>query len=93
MSERTNLTEELEAAEGLIAAGEGELAIELLERLADDAEEYADRNCVANEDEQWFSFPTPFERLCYRRIEGIRASCTTWVSRSTGSMPISPSFL
>ena len=70
MSERTNLTEELEAAEGLIAAGEGELAVELLERLADDAEEYADRNCVANEDEQWFSFPTPFERLCYRRIEG-----------------------
>ena len=50
MSERTNLTEELEAAEGLIAAGEGELAVELLERLADDAEEYADRNCVANED-------------------------------------------
>ena len=70
MSERTNLTEELEAAEGLIAAGEGELAVELLERLADDAEEYADRNCVASEDEQWFSFPTPFERLCYRRIEG-----------------------
>ncbi len=69
MSERTNMTEELEAAEGLFAGGQGDLAVELLERLAADAEEYVDRNCVASEDEQWFSFPTVFERLCYRRVE------------------------
>lgn len=69
MSERTNMTEELEAAEGLFAGGQGELAVELLERLAADAEEYVDRNCVASEEEQWFSFPTVFERLCYRRVE------------------------
>ena len=69
MTERTNMTEELEAAEGLFAGGQGELAAELLERLAADAEEYVDKNCTATEDDQWFSFPTPFERLCYRRVE------------------------
>lgn len=69
MTERTNLVEELEAAEGLIAGGQAELAEELLERLATDAEEYVDRNCPTTDELQWFSFPTIFERLCYRRVE------------------------
>ena len=69
MNERTNMTDELDAAEGLFAGGQGELACELLERLAADAEEYVDRNCPTTDAVQWFSFPTVFERLCYRRVE------------------------
>lgn len=69
MQERTNLTEELEAAEGLIAGGQPEMAADLLERLAADAEEYVDRNCLTTDEVQWFSFPTIFERLAYRRVE------------------------
>lgn len=69
MQERTNLTEELEAAEGLIAGGQPEMATDLLERLAADAEEYVDRNCLTTDEVQWFSFPTIFERLAYRRVE------------------------
>ena len=67
--ERTELTERLERAEGLIYQGEAELAVELLARLAEDAEEYADRNCQATNEVQWFSFPSAFERLAYRRVE------------------------
>ena len=69
MNERTNMTDELDAAEGLIAGGQADLAVELLERLAADAEEYVDRNCPTTDEVQWFSFPTIFERLCYRRVE------------------------
>lgn len=69
MNERTNMTDELDAAEGLFAGGQGELVCELLERLAADAEEYVDRNCPTTDEVQWFSFPTVFERLCYRRVE------------------------
>lgn len=69
MNERTNMTDELDAAEGLFAGGQGELACELLECLAADAEEYVDRNCPTTDEVQWFSFPTVFERLCYRRVE------------------------
>ena len=67
--ERTELTERLERAEGLIYQGEAELAVELLARLAEDAEEYADRNCQATNEVQWFSFASAFERLAYRRVE------------------------
>ena len=69
MTERTNMTEDLEAAEGLIAGGHADLAVELLERVAADAEEYVDRNCPTTDEVQWFSFPTIFERLAYRRVE------------------------
>ena len=69
MNERTNMTDELDAAEWLIAGGQADLAVELLERLAADAEEYVDRNCPTTDEVQWFSFPTIFERLCYRRVE------------------------
>lgn len=69
MSERTQMSDELDAVEGLIAGGQLDYALELLERLSADAEEYVDRNCQATEADQWFSFPTSFERLAYRRIE------------------------
>lgn len=68
MSE-TTLSEELMRAEGLLIQGQDELARELLLRLAEDAEEYVDRNCPTTETLQWFSFPTIFERLAYRRVE------------------------
>ncbi len=68
MSE-TTLTEELMRAEGLLMQGQDERARELLMRLASDAEEYVDRNCPTTDELQWFSFPTIFERLAYRRVE------------------------
>ena len=66
---QTTLTEELLRAEGLLVQGQNEAARDLLLRLAEDAEEYVDRNCVTTESVQWFSFPTIFERLAYRRVE------------------------
>ena len=65
----TTLSDELLRAESALVQGEDELARDLLLRLAEDAEEYVDRNCPTTEDVQWFSFPTLFERLCYRRVE------------------------
>ena len=56
-------------AESLLVAGENERAQELLAALAADIEEYAARNCQATEADQWFSFPTIFERLAYKRVE------------------------
>lgn len=67
--DHAELTDELERAEGLLLQGRAELARELLARLAEDAEEYVDRNCPTTDDVQWFSFPTIFERLAYRRVE------------------------
>lgn len=67
--ERTELTEELERAEGLLLQDEGELAEALLARLADDAEAYVDANCPTTDELQWFAFPTLFDRLAYRRVE------------------------
>ena len=67
--ERTELTEELERAEGLLLQGEGALAGDLLARLADDVEAYVDANCPTTDELQWFAFPTLFERLAYRRVE------------------------
>lgn len=67
--EESGLTEELERAEGLLVQGEDELAVELLAHLAEDVEEYVDKNCITTDEVQWFSFPTLFERLAYRRVE------------------------
>ncbi len=69
MSEETTLTEELQRAEGLLIQGENDEARRLLLVLAEDAEEYVDRNCPTTDEVQWFSFPTLFERLAYRRVE------------------------
>lgn len=67
--EHTELTEELERAEGLLLQAQAEAALEMLSRLAEDAEEYVDKNCPITDEVQWFSFPTLFERLAYRRVE------------------------
>ena len=67
--EQTSMTEHLLQAEGLIVQGLFEGAYEALARLAEDAEEYVDRNCPTTDEQQWFSFPTLFERLAYRRVE------------------------
>ncbi|MEE8704528.1 MAG: hypothetical protein SOH58_05920 [Olsenella sp.] len=67
--EQTMLEEELEGAEGLLLQGEAELARDRLARLADDAEEYVDRNCQTTEEQQFFSFPSAFEYLAYVRVE------------------------
>lgn len=66
---QTEMTDELERAEGLMLQGQPERATELLARLAEDAEEYVDKNCPTTDEVQWFSFPTLFERLAYRRVE------------------------
>ena len=65
----TTLSDQLLYAEGLMVQGQPEQALELLSRLAEDAEEYVDRNCPTTDELQWFSFPTIFERLAYRRVE------------------------
>ena len=65
----TNMTDEILRAEGYLMQDHDEQAIELLSRLAEDAEEYVDRNCPTTETLQWFSFPTMFDRLAYRRVE------------------------
>ncbi len=67
---QTELTDALAQAEGYLLQGQEEAALELLRRLAEDAEEYADKNCAATNEVQWFSFPTAYEKLAYRRIEG-----------------------
>lgn len=66
---QTMLAEELDRAEGLLLEEQDEAARDLLLHLAEDAEEYVDANCHTTEEVQWFSFPTIFERLCYRRVE------------------------
>ena len=66
---KTRLSDELLRAEGLLVQGQQDSALELLARLAEDAEEYVDRNCPTTDELQWFSFPTLFERLAYRRVE------------------------
>jgi tetratricopeptide (TPR) repeat protein len=67
--ESSTLSDELMRAEGLLVEGQNEDAVELLSHLAEDAEEYVDENCHTTDTDQWFSFPTMFERLCYRRVE------------------------
>ena len=67
---QTELDDALTQAEGYLVQGDDEAAAELLRRLAEDAEEYVDKNCTATEAVQWFSFPTEFEKLAYRRVEG-----------------------
>lgn len=66
---QTNMTDEILRAEGYLMQDHDEQAIELLSRLAEDAEEYVDRNCPTTEPLQWFAFPTLFDRLAYRRVE------------------------
>ncbi|WP_051353726.1 tetratricopeptide repeat protein [Atopobium fossor] len=66
---QTRMIDELLRAEGLLVEGNYEQADALLSELAEDAEEYVDRNCKTTDEVQYFSFPTLFERLAYRRVE------------------------
>ena len=66
---QSDMHEEIMRAEGYLLQGEAGAARALLARLAEDAEEYVDRNCPTTDELQWFSFPTLFERLAYRRVE------------------------
>ena len=66
---QTVLDEKLVQAEGLLVQGQAEAAQELLLTLAEDVEEYVSRNCPTTDELQWFSFPSIFERLAYRRVE------------------------
>lgn len=67
---RTELTERLEVAEGYLLQGEDDAALELLSRLAEDAEEYVDRNYPTGETDLWACFPSRFELVSYVRTEG-----------------------
>jgi tetratricopeptide (TPR) repeat protein len=69
MSAETAMEDKLAQAEGLLLQGQDEPAEQLLARLAEDAEEYVDRNCPTTDEVQWFDFPTIFERLAYHRVE------------------------
>ena len=71
---QTELSDELIDAEGLLLQNEDEQAYDLLARLAEDAEEYVDRNYQTTDEVQWFSFPT---------LE----SCATLESRLSVCMP------
>lgn len=65
----TGLEEQLAHGEALLLEGMDDEAWDLLARLAEDAEQYVAANCETTSEVQWFSFPTPFERLAYRRVE------------------------
>ena len=63
------LSDELTRAEGMMMQDQNDEALELLIRLAEDAEEYVDRNCQTTDEVQYFAFPTLLDRLAYRRVE------------------------
>ncbi len=44
-------------------------AVDDLTRLTGEIEAYVAEHCPTTDELQWFSFPTFFERLCYRRVE------------------------
>lgn len=67
--EQSDMHEEIMRAEGYLMQGEASAARALLAQLAEDVEEYVDRNCPTTDEVQWFSFPTIFDRLAYRRVE------------------------
>ena len=67
--EQSDMHEEIMRAEGYLLQGEAGAARALLARLAEDVEEYVDRNCPTTDEVQWFSFPTIFDHLAYRRVE------------------------
>ena len=56
-------------AENYLAQGDLATATPLLERLVELAEEYIDAECKTEENRQFFSFDSKFERLAYRRVE------------------------
>ena len=67
--DESGMTEGLAHAEALMIEGQNDEALSVLLGIAEDAEEYVGRNCPTTDEVQWFSFPTIFERLAYRRVE------------------------
>lgn len=65
----SRLNQRLKEAEALLADEKIDEATGLLSQMAEDAEEYIDRNCQTTEDTQYFAFPTLFDQLAYRRVE------------------------
>lgn len=61
--------QEVAYAENLLATGNDEQALDLLQELADAVSEFAQEQCQATDKKQWFSFESPFERLAYRQVE------------------------
>lgn len=61
--------QEIAYAENLLATGNDEQALDLLQELADAVSEFAQEQCQATDKKQWFSFESPFERLAYRQVE------------------------
>lgn len=60
---------DIQQAENLLAAGDIDRALSVLEQLRDDAELYMDAECETTDKKQFFSFESDFERLAYRRVE------------------------
>lgn len=65
----SRLNQRLKEAEGLLSEQKLEEAVGLLSDMAADAEEYVDRNYQTTEETQYFSFPSVFYQLAYRRVE------------------------
>lgn len=61
--------EQLGKIEGYLAADQRNEVLPVLEGLVHDMEVYIDENCVATDDDQYFSFTNQFENLAYRRVE------------------------
>lgn len=60
---------DIEYAENFLASGDLATAFQLLQRLSEMFEEFAERELSDTEKTQWFSFNDAFERLAYRRVE------------------------
>ena len=61
--------QEVAYAENLLATGNDEQALDLLQELADAVTEFSQEQCQATDKKQWFSFENPFELLAYRQVE------------------------
>lgn len=63
------LEQDLVSAEALLAENKPQEAVGILSRLAEDAEEYVDKNYNTTQEVQYFSFPSLFDKLAYKRVE------------------------
>ncbi len=61
--------DQLARIEGYLANDQTSEVLPALQGLVADLEAYIDENCVATDEDQFFSFSTPFQKLTYRRVE------------------------
>ncbi len=61
--------DQLARIEGYLANDQTSEVMPALQGLVADMEAYIDENCVATDEDQFFSFATPFQKLTYRRVE------------------------